>query len=648
MKSLKDILNGTPEEYSDENLESSIVEAVDATPPKVEKPAEADKVAAAMANLSDMVTMADEIYYTLSDLEEIEEEMVGKIEMIFASLDELYKEVDETYDIAVPEMGPTEVEEAEELIGRSLDDILNEDSAAKIQSDETPDKGDSGTLIPLKAGKFNKRSLIRTMRKPEGVIQTSDGNQFTIYHPIDQSDIWQDKSVFATDEDGGEVEVNYDDITSYSETYDEDDAAVIRSMTYDGMEMPKTKIGILTAMKRELRAMKVADIKASYQYIKAAHCNTKEGMQGMGTKKNMLAAMYKDLQGMKKHELMASYEYIKSAHCGPHEGAHEDEMLNASSCTSEENEISEAIDFSKASSEGLISWVQWAKTVAGPTTRKSPDFKKDLASAEKEAKKRGLKVEGVDLEENEISEAIDFSKVPDKSLIAWIGKFRTVLTKAGLPLEVDRYVKGNPWSDFKKDFASAEKEAKKRGLKVEGVDLEEMKTKDDDLAVQIYDYIGADTEGLPLKTLIHQAVGKYFGSQRDKKKVNEATSRTVKTQKPFDANSELMRVVNSLDQVALNSLWDYKIIDKKRPLDVEGAIFPLYREATLKIFNVRGEEPFSDEQKKYLLDMYKKAQKGAGFGVGRKWAKMEFSRDGMEATAKIIVRSKEIFDKNEY
>lgn len=130
--------------------------------------------------------------------------------------------------------------------------------------------------------------------------------------------------------------------------------------------------------------------------------------------------------------------------------------------------------------------------------------------------------------------------------------------------------------------------------------------------------------------------------------MTEATSRTVKIQKSFDAASELMRVVNSLDQIALNSLWDYKIIDKKRPLDVEGAIFPLYREATLKIFNVRGEDPFSDEQKKYLLDMYKKAQKGAGFGVGRKWSKMEFSRDGMEATAKIIVRSKEILDKNQY
>ena len=56
-------------------------------------------------------------------------------------------------------------------------------------------------------------------------------------------------------------------------------------------------------------------------------------------------------------------------------------------------------------------------------------------------------------------------------------------------------------------------------LKKEEVSLDEMKTKDDDLAVMIYDFIGADTEGLPLKTLIHQAVGKYFGSQKDKKKV---------------------------------------------------------------------------------------------------------------------------------
>ena len=589
MKSLNDILNETPQEYSDEDLQSSILEAADTSPVKVEKPAEADKVTKAMANLSDMVTMADEIYYTLSDLEEIEEELVGKIETIFASLDELYKEVDETYDIAVPDMGPTEVEEAEEIIGQSLDSILN----------ETTDKGDSGTLIPLKAGKFNKRSLIRTMRKPEGVIQTSGGNQFTIYHPIDQSDIWHDKSVFATDKDGGEVEVNYDDITSYSETYDENDTAVVRSMTYDGMEMPKTKMGILTAMKRELRSMKVADLKASYQYIKAAHCNTKEGMDGMGTKKDMLTAMMKDLRGMKMHDLKASYGYIKAAHCGPQEGAHEDEMVNASSCTSESSDLSEAIDFSKVPDDHLIAWLKRFRTVLTKAglplkvdryVKGNPwsDFKKDMAAAEREAENRGLKVEGVELEEaidlgvEELDEAIDFSKLTDEGLLSWIPWAR-YQTKTKTPVQLSKQTNTG---DFKKDLTNAEKEAKKRGLRVEGVELDEatelykkgkisftrfsygtgkgvglqinngmnfiqfreedikvlmnglkaitqsngllkkeevsldeMKTKDDDLAVMIYDFIGADTEGLPLKTLIHQAVGKYFGSQKDKKKV---------------------------------------------------------------------------------------------------------------------------------
>jgi hypothetical protein len=343
---------------------------------------------------------------------------------------------------------------------KTLKDILNEDSAAEIQADETPNNGDSGTLIPIAAGPLTKRALLKAMKKPEGVIQTTSGQQLIVINPKttdkDTSEMYHEYSVSAMDEDGHIHEVNYEDITQYSEKYHEEDAMALRSMTYDGMEMPKTKIGILTAMKRELRSMKVADIKASYQYIKAAHCNTKEGMQGIGTKKDMLTAMMKDLRGMKKDALMASYGYIKAAHCGPQEGAHEDEMVNASSCTSEDSDL---------------------------------------------------------------SEAIDFSRVPDDQLIAWLTRFRTVLTKAGLPLKVDRYVKGNPWSDFKKDFANAEKEAEHRGLKVEGVELDEMKTKDDDLAVMIYDYIGADTEGLPLKTLIHQAVGKYFGSQKDKKKV---------------------------------------------------------------------------------------------------------------------------------
>ena len=102
--------------------------------------------------------------------------------------------------------------------------------------------------------------------------------------------------------------------------------------------------------------------------------------------------------------------------------------------------------------------------------------------------------------ETEISEGlgINFSKVSDDGLLAW-----TAWAKG--------QVKLNP--EFKQDLQAAEREIKKRKL-MESTELDEMKTKDDDLAVMIYDYIGADTEGLPLKTLIMQAVGKYFGSQK--------------------------------------------------------------------------------------------------------------------------------------
>jgi hypothetical protein len=177
-------------------------------------------------------------------------------------------------------------------------------------------------------------------------------------------------------------------------------------------------------------------------------------MDGMGTKKDTLMAMYKDLQSMSKRDLMAAYEYIKASHCTS-EDAHEDKMVNAG---------------------------------AHRDDLKHPKPQPVMASH--------------CTEESEISEGIDFSKVPDKNLISWVTKFRTV--------------KGNPWSDFKQDMAAAEREVKLRKLKVEEVELDEMETKDDDLAVMIYDYIGADTKGLPLKTLIMQAVGKYFGSQRDK------------------------------------------------------------------------------------------------------------------------------------
>ena len=349
---------------------------------------------------------------------------------------------------------------------KTLKEILNEsahDSSIEKQNDNIDAKADEGSSKDLKAisaGMFTKRTLIRSMKHSEGVIQLASGKQYTIFNPKsedqDTEGMFQDDMVFAIDADGNEVKVEYKEITSYNETYHEDEAGAPRRMTYDDAHQPKTKMELMAAVKRELRSMKVADVKASYQYIKAAHCNTRESMYGMGTKKDTLMAMMKDLKGMKASALRASYEYIKASHCGPREGAHEDEMVNAG---------------------------------AHRDDLKHPKPQPVMASH--------------CTEETEITEAINFSKVPDDQLIKWIKVLGLAKNKPKAP-----------WTDYPQDMAAAEKEAKKRRLTFEAVELEEMKTKDDDLAVMIYDYIGADTEGLPLKTLIMQAVGKYFGSQK--------------------------------------------------------------------------------------------------------------------------------------
>ncbi len=276
MKNLRDILTGdTPSDCSDADLEAIITEAAVADEtPAVEKPASADKVTLAMANISDMVTMADEIYYTLAGLEEIESDLAEKIKVAFVALDEIYKEVDEKYDIATPEMGPDTVEEAEELLGEEL---LSEEA---------------------------KRIQMKSLEDLKG------------------------------------------------------------------------KKEILTAMYGAMRKMRKEYLQASYTYMTSSHCASHEATEMMGKRDDLLLGMMKTLKAMKMADLKDSYGYMKANY-------------------------------------------------------------------------------GYD-------ESMEMPKTEEPA------------------------------------------------------DLEEMKTKDDDLAVFVYDFIGADTEGKPLKTLIMQAVGKYFGSQRDK------------------------------------------------------------------------------------------------------------------------------------
>jgi len=70
--------------------------------------------------------------------------------------------------------------------------------------------------------KFNKRSLMKAMKKDDGFIQLGNGQEYIIYNPNngnqDNTDMWDDKVIFALDQDGEEHEIKYSDIVSYNES----------------------------------------------------------------------------------------------------------------------------------------------------------------------------------------------------------------------------------------------------------------------------------------------------------------------------------------------------------------------------------------------------------------------------------------------
>jgi len=71
-------------------------------------------------------------------------------------------------------------------------------------------------------GKFNKRSLMKAMKRDDGFIQLGNGQEYIIYNPNngndDNADMWDDKVIFALDQDGEEHEIKYSDIVSYNES----------------------------------------------------------------------------------------------------------------------------------------------------------------------------------------------------------------------------------------------------------------------------------------------------------------------------------------------------------------------------------------------------------------------------------------------
>ena len=78
------------------------------------------------------------------------------------------------------------------------------------------------TSFSVNEAKFNKKSLMKKMKKDDGMIQLGNGEEYVIYAfgngNDDNDSMWGDKTIFALDQDGGEHEIEYSDIVSYNES----------------------------------------------------------------------------------------------------------------------------------------------------------------------------------------------------------------------------------------------------------------------------------------------------------------------------------------------------------------------------------------------------------------------------------------------
>ena len=74
----------------------------------------------------------------------------------------------------------------------------------------------------ISEAKFDKKKLMKAMKADDGIIQLANGEEYLIYaydNGNDENDaMWNDKSIFALDQDGEEHEINYSDIVSYNES----------------------------------------------------------------------------------------------------------------------------------------------------------------------------------------------------------------------------------------------------------------------------------------------------------------------------------------------------------------------------------------------------------------------------------------------
>ena len=133
MKKLNDILFNESKSNLDFSVSDNALEQLLSEADNKEKPLDSDgDIGLVLARLSDMISMADDLYDTASGLEDIDKETEDRVNEVYTALDELYVMFDDKFDIAISDFD-TDGIDMEEALGIKLDDILKEDEEFIIE-----------------------------------------------------------------------------------------------------------------------------------------------------------------------------------------------------------------------------------------------------------------------------------------------------------------------------------------------------------------------------------------------------------------------------------------------------------------------------------------------------------------------------------
>jgi hypothetical protein len=142
---------------------------------------------------------------------------------------ELLKKKEEEVNAEEEEVEEAKVNENPALVALAAAELLKKkeeearpEDGEEVNAEEDEVEEDELEESEVTEAKFDKKKLMKAMKQDDGIIQLSNGDEFIIYNPDNGNDentaMWNDKVIFALDQDGEEHEVKYSDIVSYNES----------------------------------------------------------------------------------------------------------------------------------------------------------------------------------------------------------------------------------------------------------------------------------------------------------------------------------------------------------------------------------------------------------------------------------------------